>query len=457
MIFALALCLSAVLLLVTSHRALASDINLHLTKSGDIINSADKTVVGELYHGWREDVVFASLSSKVQRNQQMTLRLTSDLDDLDIINPHLYAIHGAQSTLSQSSRISRTWTVIAAPGSQVTLVAQVPSGSLDRSLLWGSLSSLGHISDDHWFILAILLPSSVLVLLLIRRWLAFPHRRVETRLHPELLSTSPASLTVLFRGFVSHRASAATLVDLARRGHVRMLIRQDKIVLFKRDGQDSLRPHELLLLDRWFNQRWNSTGEDLTQEIRTQLISTQSTAANLAIYREVDQYHWFTPSPLISHWKILLITFFLTILCSALFFTIFIALPSAIPLLWFMGSLLVVIAMLYAWAPSITHPNWNGHSALTMMAATREGLSDKALVQPSQLNHNAWEQWLPVAIVLGVAPQWLRRWKNIPFQQPSWFLTPEPIREFDEFLVHLSPILRIASESIRDTILPAYL
>ncbi len=445
-----------IVFMVWPHSALASDVHLYLSSDGKIID-AQNHVVSELYHGWRTDILFTPLS-RIHNTDlgNLNVILESSGASLATVNPQLYAIHGARSSLVLESPNKRIWQVIASPASQITIVAQVPSGVLTEGLFWRIFASLSKVSDQYWIVLSVLIPILCILLLYLRKWFNSPHRSLIAHMYPDLLKVSPAALTVLYRGFVSRRASGATLVDLARRGHIQMLIRQNKIALFKRESTDPLRPHELQMLNRWFNQDWNSHGANLSKEIKTQLINDQSKIVNLTVYTEVEQYNWFTPPPLITHWKMFIITFLLTAFAAGAFVTIYIMLPTALPLLWFLSGVLTAIAILYGWTPMIAHLSENGHSARYMLSCAKAVLADQSLVHTMPNAHDLWETWLPLAIVLGVAPQWLERWKKVPFQQPSWFLTPEPIREFDQFLIQLGPILRVASESIRDTILPAY-
>ena len=91
-----------------------------------------------------------------------------------------------------------------------------------------------------------------------------------------------------------------------------------------------------------------------------------------------------------------------------------------------------------------------------MLNETRAALTAPTKIRMAPNDQAAWEHYLAISIVLGVTPEWLYRWSDTPFQQPSWLLTTEPLRDFEDFQRHLAPILSVASESIRDTILPAY-
>jgi hypothetical protein len=452
----LSLLLLLFLILCFKQPVLAADINLVIDSNGKITDQYDSKVIGELYRGWRENVLFASLSQESALRYNFTVSVIGNEVDLVKINPTLYAVHGAIANEISSDAQEKVWEVTASPGSQITLVAQVPYGIFNDSFFWKMMAILAMLPDKIWLILSILIPIIVFILFLAKQRANRGTRTKNSIIHPEILDVSPTALTVLVKGFVSKRASAATLVDLAQRGHVQMLIRNTKIILYKKVGRDKLREHEKAILERWFKTDWNSRGEDLNLEIKTQVINERSKIANMLIYKEINTYSWFKTSPLITHWKILISSFFATIIVSVFFFSIFILLPSANPLLWFSTSLLFSIGVIYAWEPSIAILSPKGKEARTMLNETRAALTAPTKIRMAPNDQAAWEHYLAISIVLGVTPEWLYRWSDTPFQQPSWLLTTEPLRDFEDFQRHLAPILSVASESIRDTILPAY-
>lgn len=452
----LSLILLSFLILCFSHKTHAADIELVINADGKIIDSYDSKVIGELYRGWRDNILFASLSQESALRSDFTVSVRGENVDVNKVNPILYAVHGAMANEISSEIGTKEWEVVASPGSQITLVAQVPYGIFSDSLFWKIVALLSKISDSVWLFLSFLLPILLISIFILRQFFDNNFNARQAIIHPEILDVSPAALTVLIKGFVSKRASAATLVDLAQRGHIQMLIRNKKILLYKRIGRDQLREHEKAILERWFNTDWNSRGEDLNLEIKTQVINERSKVANMMIYNEVNGYQWFKTPPLLTHWKILLFCFFCTVITTFFFFSIFILLPSANPLLWFLTSILICIGILYAKEPSITQFTPKGKDAKRLLAETRLALIDPSQIRMSPTNQAAWEHYLALSIVLGVTPKWLNRWSDTPFQQPSWLLTTEPLRDFEAFLSHLTPILEVTSESIRDTILPAY-
>lgn len=441
----------------------AADLNLVIDKSGQVINAETGKSISELHRGWREDVLFVSLSSRSlmslePASSNYTINLTSSNYDLDALNPRLYAVHGGTARILIDNSLRRAWLVNAPLGSSVTIVAQVPSGLIHPTFGWRIITVLGKIPDVIWLLFAVSVPLFFVLMFVIRKMILAWRARVGTaQLDPELLKASPAALTVLWRGFVSRRATAATVVDLARRGHVQILVRADALMIYRRESSDPLRDHETKLMDRWFGKNWDSKIHILAQENKRQLVNEQSTQVNMAIYDEINAYGWFSPSPLLSHWQAMTVSFILTVVSSIAFFIIFTIFPNAAALLWFLTGCLVGVGLLYALAPQYTQHTTSGYTAYSIMLAARVILTGHESIHVSQADSDTWQNWLPIAMVLGVPRQWLKRWMHHPFQQPAWFLTEDPIRTFDQFLTLLNPVLDIASESIRDKILPAYL
>ncbi|MFA6081792.1 MAG: hypothetical protein WC773_00010 [Patescibacteria group bacterium] len=452
--FLLLICLS---IFFIPAKLYAADINLTLNKNGEVTNAETGESLGELHRGWRTNVLFVPILTNLDSGPTDTITITSSDGIIDSVNPKLYAIHGASSQQISSSPQSRSWFVNSMYGGQITIVAEVKSGIFSDPIIWRILSALSNIPDPAWVAMGLLLPLVLLTSLALRRRLRVRITDIDSNIHPEILNTSPGALTVLIRGFVSRRASAATLIDLAIRGHIRILIRDDNVVMYRDKGRDELRNHESFMMERWFKQSFNSTGYQLSKEIKTQMINQQSKTANLAIYQEVESYGWFKPSPLVTHWRLYIITFLLTAIFGTIFLSAYLFLPSATPLLWFLGGVMVTCAILYSSTPGIARMSPHGSDVLAKLISSKSVLTSKIPVPPSLVNQNAWEQYLPLAIVLGVTPQWLGRWKDAEFRQPSWLMTPDPIRDFDQFQQYIAPVLKVASESIRDTIMPAYL
>ncbi len=438
----------------------AADINLKILSTGKVINqtAAGNQSIGELYHGWRQDVLFAPLNTLAATvSDPFTVSVSSDFAKLDTINPRIYAVHGATSTLVTNTPTERTWMVSGAPGSQITLVAEVPSYLLDSGLS-KIISSLSRIPDWAWFLGAFLAPFLTYLYFISNRKSIFQKRSsASSTIDPQLLKASPAALTVLLRGFVSKRAASATLIDLARRGHIHILLRSDSILLYRKNGTDTLKPHESLVLERWLGSTAGEGLKKLQREIPTDTLSKQGKAINDEVYKETIGYGWFATPPLFTHWKILVTGLVTTFMCFAAFLLVYITLPSATPLLWFLTGLLVANGMSYVYAPTVVHRSQSGKLALQKLVAARQAME--------KFDHNKrffgyqndqWESYLPLAIVLGITPQWIKRWSDSPFKQPEWFLTPDPLRNFDDFLQAISPLLLVTAETIRETVLPTY-
>lgn len=434
----------------------AANIDLRITKDGSVLQG--NTSAGETYFGWRENIMFASLSSQYKEGPEFfTVNIVSDIGKLDEINPTLYAVHGAGSVLIFSSPEIRTWSVQAPAGSQVTVVANVPYGVFIAPWRWRLVALLGIISDIGWITIAFALPLFTLLLYWLKTRAPKPREGQTNTLNNEILRASPAAITVLWRGFVSRRATVATLFDLARRGHIQILVNNRSTILYLKQGRDSIRPHEKMLIDRWLSSKTSSNLNSLQSEIKNELINQRSTEVNLAIYDEVAEYGWFKPSPLLTHWKIMIASFLLTVIISLFFIAVFVFLPSATALLWFSLGCFFCIAILYAWTPRYVKRSAEGNIAFTDISSVRSVLASKTQVHPSLTDFNSWEEWLAVSITLGVTNQWLERWKDVPFQQPGWLITEDPVRSFEDLITKLTPVLSVTSESIKDKILPAYI
>ncbi len=451
---------SAVLILLAPAKSYAANINLELDKEGRVFNSANNQRIGELHRGWREDVLFVSLSTTnlVSTGENTSISVTSLEIDLDRLNPILYAVHGGSSELIASTSQNRTWLVSASEESSITIVAQSPHGVLSGNLLWAVFGFLGQIKDLWWLILSVVTPIlTILMFILYRQRLKHLASKIPvSTLDQRLLKASPAALTVLWRGFVSRRATGATVIDLALRGHIQILVRDDALIIFRRESNTALRTHEQLMLEKWFGADQNAKIHLLAKSNGNEIVNRQSTIANLAIYDEVGTYQWFRTSPLLTHWQIITVSFILTIIFFMMFFSVFVFFPGASSLLWFLSGCLISVGLLFTWAPHYARLSATGSEAYRVMNGTRDLLAHPAPIHTSQENIDSWQDWLPLTLVLGITYQWMTRWSHYPFRQPDWFLTENPIRSYNQFLNLLEPVLKITSDSIREKILPAY-
>lgn len=450
--------MTAILILAVPAKSYAANISLDIDKTGRVFNSADNQRIGELHRGWREDLLFVSLSSDTLLSENNTVSIHSATINLDKLNPILYAVHGGSSQLISSTTENRSWNVSATEGSSITIVAQSPHDVIPDNLLWSFFGGLGKIPDLWWLIMSVFIPLSTILMFVLYR-LRMKHlvpKIAIQALDSRMLKASPAALTVLWRGFVSRRATGATVIDLALRGHIQILVRDDALIIFRRESNAMLRIHEQLMLEKWFGQDHSAKIHLLARSNGNEIVNKQSTLANLAIYDEVNSFQWFSTSPLLTHWQIITVSFVLTIFFFLMFFSVFVFFPGASSLLWFLSGCLVSVGLLFTWAPHYARLSAGGSEAYQIMNSTRELLARPAPIHTSQENIDSWQEWLPLTLVLGITYQWMTRWSHYSFRQPDWFLTENPIRSYDQFLNLLEPVLKITSDSIREKILPAY-
>ncbi len=453
----------AMILCPTLNRARASQdtttaqgmVDLTINRNGVVYNG--NQIAGETHFGWREDTLFIPIVPSISDSGNILISLNAKDINMDKINPQLYAIYGASYDTIFKNSNEVVWAVYAPPNSKVTIASNIQSGVISYPLSWTLIKLLGKISDQNWLLLSILIPLLTYMYFRIRKSIITAKANTKpANFYPEILRASPAALTVLVRGFVSRRAIAATVIDLAKRGHLKILVRPGSIVLYRLASQDKLKKHEELLLNKWFGQFESSRMSNLIVELRNEIISQQSADVNLSVYGEVHKYDWFSSPPMVSHWFMLLCSFSITIISGLLVILVAITYQTATSILWLAGGLLLAAAIIYVWSPTMTVLNRHGQVALNQLLATKKILSSDKLIHPGMQETYEWVDWLPIAMVLGVVPQWINRWRNSTFTQPEWLLTETDIHDFDQFFEQILPVITITTESIRDRILPAY-
>lgn len=443
-------------ILIPSHVSAQGTINLTMDGNGIVYQNGK--MAGETHFGWREDTLFVPIMPSLSTSGNFLVSLTSPAVDLDRVNPQLYAIYGATAETIFKNKTKQIWAINAPPNSEVTIASNIQSGIISYPLSWSLIKLLGDIPDQIWLFVSVLIPLLTYLYFKIRsKIITIMASGEPANFYPEILRASPAALTVLVRGFVSRRAIAATVIDLARRGHLKILVRPQSIVLYRLTSQDKLKKHEELLLTRWFGASESSRINNLGVEIRNELISQQSTDINLSVYGEVHEYDWFSSPPIVSHWTVLLCAFCGTIISGLLVVLIIMTYQTATSILWLSGGLLLASGIIYIWSPSFTALNRHGQVALNQLLATKKILSSDKPIHPNLQELDNWIQWLPIAMVLNVVPEWISRWEKSTFKQPEWLLTEIQVQDFEQFFEQILPVITITTESVRDRILPAYL
>lgn len=289
--------------------------------------------------------------------------------------------------------------------------------------------------------------------------LAFSRRRLPLGISQSANPPSrlkPALIGVLLNGRLSSRDLAATLVDLARRGHLVIRELSPSDWRFSRaESTDQLEEFERELLGQIFPPTSSRIGgEEISLRLASQLFNEQISRAFILAYKQIGQYGFFAANPLVVHrrYQITGMLFFL------------------VGLIGFLGNLIIFSDFrhsLLMWLAVIVAGLWTAQLAKKLPARTVEGDRELAnwlsfgryLAEEEPINFRAQSQelyltYLPYAIVMNIEVEWTKRFYELPFSQPQWYLAAR-VSTIDEFANRIFPLFAHLAQLLANSTQPA--
>ncbi|MDI6872860.1 MAG: DUF2207 domain-containing protein [Actinomycetota bacterium] len=239
---------------------------------------------------------------------------------------------------------------------------------------------------------------------------------------------SPAMVGMLVRQSPDVADITATIVDLARRGHLtifeeerRGIIRR-RIFGFQRLNREStgLLPYEERLLNDLFASGDRVTEDDLKGKFHTHLQALKED-----IIKEVLARGLFSRDPAKLRRTYMHIGWGFLGLSAALYFL----LPHLFDPGWlWVPALAPAPAGVIVWAVGWAMPRRSraGSRAYGEAMGFREYLVTAEKPAPEHMTPEHFEKNLPYALVLGVVEQWARKFEGLHEQPPTWFSATDP-------------------------------
>jgi len=252
---------------------------------------------------------------------------------------------------------------------------------------------------------------------------------------------SPAMVGILMRGRVTNRDIAATLIDLAHRGHIVIRhVSHDDFRFRRKEGVDRLEDFEQALLDQIFGVHseqasWEEINFSLSQEVFSKRISN----AFFLAYKKIGKLGFFNINPLKLHLRYQVTGLILFLLAVAGFFTNLFLLTNQLVFLFFWMGMITASLMIIWFSKGIPARTIYGDKELARWIGFREFLSSKESVNYAAHSQEKYLSYLPYAIVLEVEAEWTRRFYHLPFFQPSWYIAPN-ISTVDQFANKIFPL-----------------
>ncbi len=350
------------------------------------------------------------------------------------LKPRIYAIHGTDPA-NTSVRIVDNQTVdfVAADvdqGSTVSFELRFPDGYFTLALLPRLQSLAANLTLPIWSVLVVALPAFAGVFLaglLAARWWAIERVRTAKSLAAPPNHTPPAIIGALYRGKIGRTEVAATLFDLAARGFISFHFDATANAIdFAKGGKlftqgaNDLRPFEIFLLHQIFGPtRVVSHGASIERGLNDTLFSNHIAMTIVNVYDAAVAEGYFVHSP--NRYYLGFRTVGISLFFVALAILGYEALIGSTPnfsLLSWVGMLLASLVIIWV-TPGLPPRGKNGDTELRQWVAFRNYL---ARAEPITATTSSTEffAYLPYALVLDCAHEWVRRWRSETLVSPAW-------------------------------------
>lgn len=344
------------------------------------------------------------------------------------------------------------------PDAQLVLELEVPKSYLTRTALSALKERLLAWPPIVWTITSIALPILTLLVLLVvglarKRGVALgPIKELDQA--PSRLA--PAMLGILINGRISSRELAATLLDLARRGH--LVIRQvgkDDFRFSRRGASDHLEKFEEQLLQQIFGPTSDkATSEEISFSLAQELFSKRVSQAFLSAYQRINDLGFFYTNPLRLHRRYQTIgLLFFALGLVGFFANVFLFEAQRYFLLFWIGMMASSLLITYL-AKDLPVRTIYGDQELSKWLAFRVYLTSGEPIGYQAQSQDRFLAYLPYAVVLDCEVEWTKRFYDLPFAQPHWYVAGG-VHTIDEFANKLFPLFGYLSHALAISTHPA--
>lgn len=311
---------------------------------------------------------------------------------------------------------------------------------------------------SFWAVISIVIP--VLTLLVLLVIISSRNKRVTpspAKITVPPTNLPPAMVGILKTGRLTSRDLAATLIDLAQRGHLVIREISPSEWRFRRLYTDAkLYAYESVLLDQLFGSKGTAvTNEEISFFTAQELFSKYVTQAYTLAYQELSEYGYFAVNPAKTHKRFQLIgivSLFLSVLGIVATLTIF---QSYYYTLFFYGGCASAALLIISLSGKVSLRTALGDRELSRWLAFRRHLSSAEQIHFAAVTQQGYVAHLPYAIVLEAETEWTRRFINVPFAVPGWYLSSEP-KTIERFVNDLFPLVgylsRLMAASARPSV-----
>jgi len=328
----------------------------------------------------------------------------------------------------------------------ITIIASWPRGTF--KLPWH------HYLKDWLAAQPVYLWVAVSVIVAFLGWLVvalLSLRRLEERrvLKPSIRPIPPSTLPpaivgVLLKQRISSKEILATLLDLANRGYLFMVDKENQLIftIRKRDTIGLYDFEKALLEEIFKNKDFSLRGNFSTSKINDLFIGVYDLVFRLGLFiANLREVH--------LKWRlggvVTVLLGILGFLASIKFFPD----PPYVVLFWI--GLIISGVIIFDLGHGFTAYTREGLIALQEWTSFANFLGGADPTTVNNLRPEIYTRFLPYAIVFNKAVIWSKQFANLPFTAPSWFTSDKPIHSAMDFYQALNPLsLHVAEPLIKE-------
>jgi len=432
-----------------------SDLNVDMTvnKDGSISVDGKKIAARVNQVAGFDEVRLPLLDNTGNYYDSVSINLSLPQPVAALTNYELLVIHSnSEVTSSQSDERTIRYTASNVAGTAtLTVIAQMPQGTVKPPLMTRISNYLGGLSLDSWALAGLALPLLTVIFMILLIMYEFRRQKVEKPAEDSdqpPMALPPAVVGILYRQKVTPREIAATIIDLAIRGDIYILDRERDFAFSKNKFDRRLLSFEKILLSKIFSKSMVSGQADFEERINRHLYSKKISLVSSGIYVLATRLGYFRVNPQSQHMKYLtigLITFFAGVAGILLSLWKFQSPPFII---FFWVGMIVSAIIIMVLAQKIPLRTVLGQEALSNWLAFKRFLSDRGKIPFSYENVRLFEKYLPYAIVLDCEVAWAKRFSEQNFAIPDWFVSGKDSLGLSDFCLTLFPIVSYVGRSL---------
>lgn len=441
---------------------------------GNTTETLDMTLSaqGGLYVGSAKVPVDITTTSTSYRYRYQVVNQPKEMIEQLVINLHLpqpgteqtigYLFVNNGGALTANANLADPQTIVYTADSistqaQMSIEFEVPKSMIQQSMLLTLQEFLTNLPMAVWVGISIGLPALALLVLVL---VALARNRKVTPYRGEVTDPpsrlSPAILGILLHGKITNRELAATLMDLSRRGHLVMRRMTDNDFRFRRRKcSDRLEDYEQVLLDQIFGPVSESAnGEEISFFLAQELFSKKVSQAFILVYQKINQLGYFYANPLKLHRRYQIIGLLLFVFGLIGFAMNLLLITGVEYLLLFWAGMIGVSILITFFARGLPIRTVHGDRELAMWLAFRRYMLDGKPISFAAASQEKYLAYLPYAIIFGTESEWTKKFYELPFTQPLWYVS-DGVATIDKFANQIFPFLGYLSQALALSSQPA--